>query len=594
VTRAQLEVFHLSLEFRTGAAVRPAERLNLTINKIFDVGRHDDEFGTTAIWGTPALNGRILTASEIARRVRQDSLEALVSRLDCGFLLVIHDLRADRLHVVTDRMASLPLFHHMGADRFLASSSFKSLFDRRGARTSSGFDPWTVAEFFYFRRVFNTRTYDRGIAFLPYASIYTVEGHGATHHRRYWRIGADKLDINQDALAERLADELQHSMRTYTSDKRRFGILLSGGLDARAILAAAPKPLVCFTTTPKPNNELAVATELAGIRHAEHVYIPRPERMLNDALRPSVMLSGGMTIFSEVPFLGYGDQILPKADTIFMGLMLDVMFCGHYLPKSLATYGGRSGWHFRLHELPDDIAPAFVDSISYRLKTTDPMRVISPKHRDALRKKLIERVRQEIDEGRELNLRGYDLWEFVHLHNLARHYSLLMAQSVRTFAACRLPALTNALYDLCWSMRAEDKSNWAVYQNAISRLNPDMMQVRNANTNIRADMPLRRQTFVKFARALSNRALGISSSAAPSWWDRSWPEPRQAIDVNPNIRAAVENLSTSEHIAATGLYDLAEIQRVVDEHFNGSHDHSVLLNELVTIDYALGPREKAI
>ncbi len=582
------DIFHLSLEFKTGAAFAPASRFDLRLHKLLDSNRHDDQRGMVAIWGIPALDGKILCARELLEKIRSEGLSTLAPKLDCGFLLVLHDRQDDRLSIVTDRTGSLPLFYAAENGRFVASSSFKRLFDAHGAGGSAGLNPWTIAEFFYFRRVFGTRTYDRTISYLPYASILTIEGDGRTQHRRYWRPNADKLRLSHDELAERLSSLLSDSMRTYMSDGHAFGLLLSGGLDARALLAAAPAPPVCFTTTPKPNNELAVARELARIKGSEHVYLPRPEQLLNDALAPSVALSGGMTVFNEVQFIGYGDKIAPRANTLFMGLALDIMFCGHYLPKSLVSYSGRAGWHFRLHDLPDDLPQTFVDSVSYRLKTSDPMRVVRAEHRKAMREYLIETVRAEMQEGRDIGFENYDLWEYVHLHNFARHYSLLMAQSVRTFAACRIPAFTNSLYDLCWAMRAQDKYNWAVYQKAITRLAPAMMQVRNANTNIRADMSLRRQTAVKFARAIGAR-LGLRSGAAPSWWDRSWPEARQAIDVNPSIKERVKSLNRSPYLAAVEIFDLRAVEEVIAEHFAGRHDHTVMLSELITIDRALQP-----
>lgn len=582
------DVFHLSLEFRTGPAVSPNGRLDIDVHKVLDVDRFDDEGGTVVSWGTPAIGEKIVSANEIARLVRQHGIETTVKKFDCSFLIIIHDRSADRLTILTDRFGSLPFFYGTESGRFVASSSFKRLFDRRGGVASAGFDPWAVAEFLYFRRVFNTRTYDRDISFLAGASILTIEGAGSIDHRRYWRPNADKSNLGRVDLAERLAEGLKASMRTYMSDERRFGLLLSGGLDARALLAAAPHPPVCFTTTPKPNNEFAVAQALAAIRSAEHVYIPRPEQLLNNALSPSVALSGGMTVFHEVQFLGYGSQILDRADTLFMGLALDIMFCGHYLPKSLVSFAGRSGWHFRLQELPADLPRTFVDTISYRLKTSDPMRVIRADRREEMRARLIETVRTTMDEGREHGLKGYDLWEYVHLHDLARHYSFLMAQSVRTFAACRIPALSNALYDLCWEMRAEDKANWSVYQKAIGLLNPELLAVRNANTNIRASMPLWQQSIVKFSRAAGQK-IGIASGTSPSWWDRSWPEPRQAIDANPLIQAALADLPGSPALASADLFDRDGISSVIDEHASGARDNTVLLCELLTIDRALKP-----
>jgi hypothetical protein len=137
-------------------------------------------------------------------------------------------------------------------------------------------------------------------------------------------------------------------------------------------------------------------------------------------------------------------------------------------------------------------------------------------------------------------------------------------------------------------MRAEDKANWAVYQKAISLLRPELMRIRNANTNIRASMPLWQQTLVKFSRALANR-VGISIGASPSWWDRSWPETRQAIDGNPSIQSGVTTLAGSHSLNELGIFEPSAIETVVTEHRSGEHNHSILLSELLTLQRTLVP-----
>lgn len=582
------DIFHFSVSLRIGAEVPPGERFSLTQHKLFDSDRFDDESVTLAVWGSPALESKIVGAAELTHRLRAGGVDKLAPQLDSTFLIVIYERDSQKLTLINDRLGSLPFFYGTTGGAFEASSSFKRLFDRRGAGASAGFDPGAVAEFLHFRRLLGTRTYDRDLAFLPGASILTVSPSGKQVHKRYWHITPGKLNESRDAQAERLAEAFQRAMRTAMSDGHRYGLLLSGGLDSRALFAAAPRPPLCITTTPKPNNELAVARELAAIRGAEHVYFPRPEQLLNDALAPAVALGGGMTVFNEAQFIGYGPQVAPHADTLFIGLGPDFMFGGNYLPKSISTFAGRPGWHYRLHVLSDDLPTQFVDTVSYRLKTSDPMRVVRADKRDELRQRLVASARAVMDEGRALGLDGYDLWEFAHVQNLARHYSFLMAQSIRTFAACRIPAMSNALYELSWAIRAEDKANWAVFRKSIARLNPCLMSVRNANTNIRADVPLWGQSLVKYARAAA-QCVGLSTASAPSWWDRSWPQPRQAIDANPAIQAKVASLLASEALASTGLFDFDAMADTIVEHRAGAHDHSVLLNTLITIDRTLEP-----
>jgi len=561
----------------------------LETQDLHDCNRHEDERGTLLRWGTPMLDGRILAARELLELFNAGSATQLAGRLDGGFIILHYDSGRHRLRLINDRLGSLPLFYLKQAARFACSSSFKRLFDARGAVASPGLDPWTVLEFLWFRRVFGERTYDQSIRFLPGASILTVDAGGEPVLERYWRPQPRHDGEGAEVLSERLAAAIRQSVGGLMSDQRHYGLMLSGGLDARAILAAAPYSPICFTTAPRPNNEVAVAAELAALRGAEHHFLVRPERLLNERVDDSIHLGGGMTVYSEAQFIGYGEAIGERADTFLLGLALDIMFCGHYLPKSLVRIGGRALWNFHLDPMPADLSGHFLDHVSYRLKTTSPLRVVRAELHGELRERLRANIEVELEEGRGLGFRGYDLWEYLHLHNLARHYSLQMAQSIRSFGACRVPAVNNALYDLCWTLTAEDKANWQVYQQAIVRLDPALMRVRNANTNIRADRPLWQQSAIKVLRAGLRRIPGMTGAATPSWWDRSWPHPRQSIEANPLIREWVRRLPGSECLQALEVFDPVAIAELVREHQTGTQDHTVILNLLLTIDRALRP-----
>lgn len=547
--------------------------------------RFDDEWMTVLCWGSPSINGKILEAAEIARLVESEDVETFAARTDSGFLIVIFDRSRKSLTVITDHMGSRPFFWQKTPDGMIGGTSFKSLFDR--SRTAP--DPEALFQFLYFRRLFGTRTYSSAIEYLPYAMILE-QTPDKCRRKRYWTLTAEETSqLSLDAFSEQLAEALKQSMRLHMSDGRSYGLMLSGGLDARALLAAADGKLTCYTTSPKPNNEVAVAAELAAIAGSPHHYIPRPEQFLNDTLAPSVAIGGGMTIYSEAQFMGYGPAVVHTSDTVFLGLLLDVMFCGHYLPKTLTRFLGRPMWHFKLNPLPDDPVGGFINTASYRLKTSDPWSVIRKDRRNHLEGYLRDVVSAEMDEGKQAGFTGYNLWEFMHVRNVARHYSLQMARSVQAYADCRLPAVNRELYRLCWQMPIAYKYNWRAYQKAIARLNPDMMKVRNANTNIRADMPLEQQSVQKLLLAAARRLSFIKVPSTPAWWDRSWPQARQAIDANPNIKAAVTKLPASEYLGDAGIFDMGGIKGAVDEHIGGKHDHAVLLNLLLTIDAAMRP-----
>jgi len=195
-----------------------------------------------------------------------------------------------------------------------------------------------------------------------------------------------------------------------------------------------------------------------------------------------------------------------------------------------------------------------------------------------------------LHQGRDLSANPYDLWEFMHLHVFSRHYSFSTADSVRTFADCRTPALENGLFDLSLSMPPEYKTNWQVYQQAIALLSPSIMEIRNANTNVRAACPLWRQTAISWSRTLCNRLLGTRLREAPQSKDRSWPNLSDHIEENPNLARALRMLKDSERLASLDFIDMDGVSQLVEDHETERHDHAILLLHLVSIDRLLATR----
>ncbi|MEO5368447.1 MAG: asparagine synthase-related protein [Magnetococcus sp. DMHC-1] len=528
--------------------------------------------------GHPAIQDRIHD-SGVIRHLQENPEPADFARsLNGSFLILLYDSRTPELRVITDRFASRAFYYRLQGKRLLGSTSFKDLFTRID---KPQLIPAHFFEFLYFRRLFGEKTYEKESRFLPFASVLSM-GNGEI--RRYWHPTFTKTTLSLEGFAKDLAERLRNSVALYQSDERQYGLMLSGGLDSRAILAGTMGKIVCFTNCPQRNNEFEVAAELTRIAQVPHHFISRPVQYLNDRVDDAVFVAGGMTNYTEAQFAGYGREILPSANAIFLGLALDIMFCGHYLPKAPLRLLGTETCAFRLHGLDRDLAGQFLNTISYRIKTSDPWEIVRPERRADLLAHLRHSVEERLTLGRGFGAEGYDLWEFMHLHNFARHYSFQMAFSLHSYVDYRVPSMENNLYDLCLAMPVDYKYNWRAYQLAIRHLNPKMMQVRNANHNIRADLPLWQATALRWGRAAANRLLGPRLRSMPRNEDRSWPPARDSIDMNPTIQDLVRALPNSEFLTALGLFDMERIRSLVEEHFAGQRDHCALLNGLLTID----------
>ncbi len=551
--------------------------------------RHDLGRRVVVLCGHPIADGRRDDRAVLATLERhQHDLGRCATELDGSFLIFIHDTSRGTLAIINDRFAGIPFHYHCRPQGMSGGTSFRQVLENARAGGGGGIDADQVVVFLWLRRLLGEATLAGDIAYLPAAAVLECDGTVAPH--RYWQPNFATPAPTGRRLIDELADGLHQALAQNMSDTDgRFGLLLSGGLDSRALLAAAPRPPVCFTTCLTRNNEFHVAADVARLAGAPHIFIPRPLATLDGKLDEAAAL-GGMQVYNEAQFLGYGPAIAGHANVVMIGLGLDIFFGGLYLPKYPARLGGRELLNYRLMPLPQDFAGFYLDTVKYRLKTSDPLSVL----RDPVARRARDIVRARVEaiaeRGRGLGAADYDLWEYMHLHTLSRHYSFPMMASVRTFAECRAPALSNRLFDLAIAMRAADKLDGTPYQAAVKQLAPALMAVRNANTNLPASWSLRRQSLAKGATFVLRRlGIRIEAGRSPGWQDRSWPLPRAQLEASAALMARVKALPDCPALAATDVFDPTKIAEMITEHTEGRHDHSVLLNVLLTLSSALRP-----
>ena len=596
--------FSFSLEYDRGGQLAPDRRaffadrhLRLTAENLHPPLRlHRRGDRVVILAGNPIAEGKRDDDAVMRAYDRAAGTLGFLRALDGSFLVLIYDAAIGSLVIGNDRFASLAFFYAWDGNRLTGALSFKQLYDARRATGQVAPDPEALFEFLYFRRLFGERSYDRKIAYLPSAACLRLTPDSqAAEPEKFWQPDYAAKHSGGRRLVEDLAEALHWATEATTSDAQRFGVLLSGGLDSRAILAAMPQPVPCITTALRRNNEVAVAAEVAAAAGAPHHFLPRPPDLYDRTLDDAVFLTGGMQIYSEAHFLGYGAAVSPLADTLLIGLGFDIFFGGLYLPKEPSRLLGRPALHHRLKPLSKDLAGDFIAGVKYRLKSSDPFALVKAAARRRLQEHLRGAVEEILERGRALGARGYDLWEYMHLHNLSRHYSFPMMSSIRTFADCRAPALDNRLFDLAIAMTAGQKLDGTAYQDAISRLDPALMAVRNANTNVTAAYSLRRQTAVKAVKMAGNRIFGTAYPLSPGWQERSWPSPKAALEANPKVLARIKALAGSDSLADLDWLDMDALARLIEAHETGRHDHAICLNVLLTIERLLcaGERDAA-
>ncbi len=324
-----------------------------------------------AIAGNPIVDGRRNDDKVMEALAAAPDLAAFARGLDGSFLVFVYEPDTPSLAVINDRFAALAFYYRVVDGALWGALSFKQLFDELAAAGRARLAPEAMFEFLALRRLFGCHTYERHTRFLDSASILSFRpGDDEPRVEKYWRPGFEPAPQPAKHLADELAEALSAAVAAQMSDGRPTGLMLSGGLDSRALLAAAPRPPVCFTTCRTRNNEYRVARDVAAAAGAEHGFIERPRRLYDQVVDDAVFLTGGQQVYNECQVLGYGPHITPRAEVVFLGLGLDVFFGGLYLPKAPVVWLGRPALHYRLQPLGPDLAGDFMAGVSYRLKTS--------------------------------------------------------------------------------------------------------------------------------------------------------------------------------------------------------------------------------
>lgn len=213
----------------------------------------------------------------------------LVHHLHGMFAFAIWDARAGRLLLGRDRVGKKPLFWRRLPNGLQFGSELKAfLADPDFPRAV---DPEAVHGFLTCLYVPGAGSIWRGVQRVPPGSVLTWQ-HGEIHSYRYHvRQAAPSVRIGFDEAATELRERLLDATRLRLTGQRPIGVLLSGGIDSSAVVAATARlqrgPLPTFTVgfedaaTDERRFARAVA-ERYGTQHHEFVLRPDDLPLLED------------------------------------------------------------------------------------------------------------------------------------------------------------------------------------------------------------------------------------------------------------------------------------------------------------------------
>jgi asparagine synthase (glutamine-hydrolysing) len=181
---------------------------------------------------SPAAGDR--DAEELLRGFLRDGAGFLAT-LEGRFTAVIWHAARREASLVSDKFGSKPFFYGQAEGRLAFASEIKALLalpwlpktlSRRG-----------LVQFFSFGHLWNDDTFFAHVRCLDPATVATLAADsGRLHMTRYWRPRPTANASTSDSLAS-LDAQLKAAVDDRTRHKEHLGVSLSGGLDARTVLA---------------------------------------------------------------------------------------------------------------------------------------------------------------------------------------------------------------------------------------------------------------------------------------------------------------------------------------------------------------------
>lgn len=504
-------------------------------------------------------------------------------KLNGSFSILIYDLFLKEINIVSDRFSSRPIYYYIDNQKNIIATQCKALLEFPGVRLNINWN--SIFEFFVFERVLTEHTFYKEVnAILP-AHILQFRNNNINIFK-YWEIEYKNEKHSESYYIELLSERLKSAVDRRTRDNKKFGILLSGGLDSRAILAADYNNKIRkgFSVGDFVNREIKVAKEIAKTKNIEHYFLQRnPDHYIN-IMDEAIEIGDGMYRYDHAHFLGFMDFISERCDILLHGHGLDYTFQGLYQPYSIIEFLGKK---VEMPKLEHYKMEGIVNSLINRRGLSNIPLDISNVFNKNMYNDFIDNLSNSMNVIlKDQNIDGnnfYNVWDYFILHSLSKHFTFLNFLCVRHFINERTLIYDNDLFDLYLMMPSKYRIKGRVYRKAIKRLNKDMANIFNSNTNLPANINIWMEWFLINNSKLKNKFMKQNKSKNKSiLTEGSWPNFGELIRNNGKMNSIIKKNISDERIFNPNIFNLDGINRIYKNHLNNKENNSVKILLLIT------------
>ena len=513
--------------------------------------------------------------------------EDCVTRFRGQFAFAIWDANSETLFLARDRLGIKPLYYAMLADGMvLFGSELKSLMLHPGVARE--IEPRAVEDYFAYGYVPDPRSIYRGVAKLPPGHVLTLRrGAAPAAPREYWDLSFhDVQPMTVDEAAEELIPRLREAVGLRLVADVPLGAFLSGGVDSSAVVAMMAELSNAPTNTcsigfADPAYDESRHAETVARRYGTDHHVRRVDP---DAFDLVDRLAG----FYDEPFAD--SSAIPTYRVCALAReRVTVALSGDGGDELFAGYR-RHRWHHYEERMRGLVPSGLRRPLFGVLGAIYPKLDWAPK---ALRaKSTFQALARDSAEGyfHSVSVLGDGL--------RARLFSTAFKRDLQGYRASDM--LTRTIDEA----PAEDPLSRIQYADIKTYLPGDILTKvdRAAMANsLEVRVPILDHRFMEWAVTIPTalRLKGrqgkyvFKKALEPYLPDSILYRDKMGFAVplgswfRGPLRARVRGALDSRFLAETGVFDMASVRRIVDEHQSGRRDHAAALWALLMFESTL-------
>jgi asparagine synthase (glutamine-hydrolysing) len=345
-----------------------------------------------------------------------------------------------------------------------------------------------LAQFVRIQTILETRTLYRNIRTMMPGSLLTINLTGrSSDETRYWAMDPLEPYPNDEEAIESTVAAFRNAGRRMLNGSKNNGILLSGGVDSRMVLAAIlsnGESVDAFTFGPALTDEGDIARAVASASNLGwHLVTQTVEDFWLDMEKALPVLQAQFSL-AHVHTVKTIDKMAQFAiDSVYDGWGLDLFFAGSYLPRLDKTIWGRKLFIYRLAPLNSQTAVLASIFSALDIQGGDFSRsYLNESLGDVWHSACLELVRRQVEEISGKWNSPYDQMEKFFSRNVSRFRSYPVCSYARLCSRQRNPLFDSDVLDTYLRLPVNSRFMGRIYRQALRQINPRLANIPNSNT----------------------------------------------------------------------------------------------------------------